>query len=87
MTRSFVCPASLRGRTASSRRWYWDFRVEKRTKLATTTNLDIILDVFNLLNRNTVVRVQTLNIDLENYLRPAQILSPRAARVALRLTF
>ena len=66
---------------------YWDFRVEKRTKLATTTNLDIILDVFNLLNRNTVVRVQTLNIDLENYLRPAQILSPRAARVAIRLTF
>jgi hypothetical protein len=46
-----------------------------------------MLDVFNLLNRNTVVRVQTLNNDLANYLRPAQIISPRAARVGIRFTF
>jgi hypothetical protein len=66
---------------------YWDFRLEKRTRLTSTANLDLMVDVFNLLNRNTVVRVQTLNIDLPNYLRPAQILSPRAARLGVRLTF
>jgi hypothetical protein len=65
---------------------YWDFRVEKRTQVG-GSNLDLMLDVFNLLNNNTVVRVQTLNNDLVNYLRPAQILSPRAARVAVRYSF
>ena len=65
---------------------YWDARLEKRTKVR-NANIDVIVDVFNLLNRNTVVRVQTLNQDLPNYLRPAQILSPRAARLAVRMTF
>lgn len=65
---------------------YWDVRLEKRTRLG-RGNLDLIADIFNLLNRNTVVRVQTLNVDLANYLVPAQILSPRAARLAIRYTF
>lgn len=65
---------------------YWDVRVEKRTRLG-GANLDVMADIFNLLNRNTVVRVQTLNSDLANYLVPAQILSPRAARIGVRFTF
>ena len=66
---------------------YWDLRLEKRTKVRGEATLDVMLDVFNLLNQNTVVRVQTLNNDLANYLRPAQILSPRAARVGVRFNF
>jgi hypothetical protein len=66
---------------------YWDLRLEKRTKVRGEATLDVMLDVFNLLNQNTVVRVQTLNNDLANYLRPAQILSPRAARVGIRYNF
>jgi hypothetical protein len=65
---------------------YWDVRFEKRTRFG-DKSVDVMVDVFNLLNRNTVVRVQTLNADLANYLVPAQIMSPRAARVAARFTF
>lgn len=66
---------------------YWDLRAEKRMRLPAQTSVDIMADVFNLLNRNTVVRVQTLNSDLANYLRPAQIMSPRALRLAVRFNF
>jgi hypothetical protein len=65
----------------------WDLRAEKRLLLGGARSLDLMLDVFNLLNKNTVVRVQTLNSDLANYLRPAQIQQPRAARIGLRLNF
>lgn len=65
----------------------WDFRAEKRQQLGGSRSLDLMLDVFNLLNSNTVVRVQTLNSDLANYLRPAQIQQPRAARIGLRFNF
>lgn len=66
---------------------YWDLRLEKRTRFGRSNNIDVMADIFNLLNRNTVVRVQTLNVDLANYLVPAQIMSPRAARIGIRFTF
>ncbi len=36
-----------------------------------------MLDVFNTLNAGTVVRVETLNSTLTNFLRPAEIMLPR----------
>jgi len=65
----------------------WDIRVERRTALGGGKSVDLSADIFNLLNRNTTVRFQTLNQDLANYLRPAQILSPRAVRLAIRFSF
>ncbi|CAN5677970.1 hypothetical protein BH23ACI1_BH23ACI1_00110 [soil metagenome] len=65
----------------------WDFRAEKRQGLPGNRSLDLMLDVFNLLNANTIVRVQTLNSDLANYLRPAEIQQPRAARIGIRFNF
>jgi hypothetical protein len=50
-------------------------------------NPEFIFDLFNLVNRHAVVRVQTRNDDIENDLRPAQTLSRRKARVGRRLTF
>jgi hypothetical protein len=49
-------------------------------------NPEFIFDLFNLVNR-PVVRVQTRSDNLENDLRPAQMRSPRKARVGRRLTF
>jgi hypothetical protein len=66
---------------------YWDLRIERRTRLIGQTSVDVMADIFNVLNRNTVVRVQTLNSDLTNYLRPAQIMLPRALRLAARFNF
>jgi hypothetical protein len=80
-------PGEAQGTNRFDSEIYWDLRLEKRTRLRGESSIDLMLDVFNLLNRNTVVRVQTLNNDLANYLRPAQIISPRAARVGIRFTF
>jgi hypothetical protein len=55
--------------------------------LGRTFALDVMLDVFNLLNASTVNRLESINTAHGNFLRPAQILEPRAARIGFRLSF
>ena len=80
-------PGEPQGASGFEAEIYWDVRFEKRTMVWGSRSIDLMVDVFNLLNHNTVVRVQTLNTDLANYLVPAQIMSPRAARLAVRFNF
>jgi hypothetical protein len=51
------------------------------------TRLGLVLDVFNLLNINTVTAVQSLRLDHPNYLKPSIIETPRALRLGARFTF
>ena len=64
-----------------------DLRAQRRTKLARGASLDLMLDTFNVFNSNTVIRVETLNSWLTNFLRPAEIMLPRALRFGARLNF
>lgn len=64
-----------------------DLRAQKTTSLGQNRTLDLMLDVFNVHNANTVVRVETLNTTLANFLRPAEILLPRAVRLGARISF
>jgi hypothetical protein len=64
-----------------------DFRLDKHTMLGGSRSFDVMVDLFNVFNTNTVVRVQSLNTALTNFMRPAEILTPRAARIGVRLNF
>jgi hypothetical protein len=64
-----------------------DLRAQRRTKLPRGASLDLMLDTFNLFNSNTIIRVETLNNWLPNFLRPAEILLPRAIRFGARVNF
>jgi hypothetical protein len=64
-----------------------DLRVDKKVTFTKGINLDVMLDVFNVLNANTVTRVQSLNTALTNFLRAGEILNPRAAQFGVRLSF
>lgn len=46
-----------------------------------------MLDVFNLFNANKVSRVESLKMAQSNFLRPAEIMAPRAARIGIRFIF
>jgi hypothetical protein len=63
-----------------------DVRVDKTFKFR-GFSLAAQVDIFNLLNANTIIRLQSLRTDAPNFLRPAQILLPRAARIGFRVTF
>ncbi len=66
--------------------WNTDVRVAKAFRAGGTTNLRLILDVFNLLNANTtLVRVNDVTSTRFNAL--AQNLSPRIARVGVVVGF
>jgi hypothetical protein len=64
-----------------------DLRAQRRTQLPWGTTLDLMIDTFNVFNSNTVIRVETLNNWLTNFLRPAEIMLPRALRFGARLNF
>jgi len=49
--------------------------------------LGLLVDVFNVLNINSVVAVQTPRYDLPNFLKPSRIELPRALRVGARFAF
>lgn len=80
-------PIQQQGTERFDSQQFLDLRVDKRTKLWRSTTFDVIVDLFNVFNANKITRVQTLNGALPNYLRPAEIMNPRAARVAARLSF
>jgi Carboxypeptidase regulatory-like domain len=65
----------------------FDFRIDKHTNLGGARSFDVMLDVFNVFNDNTIVRVQSLNRALTNFMRPAEITTPRAARIGFRFNF
>ena len=64
-----------------------DFRIEKHQNIGGSKSFDVMLDVFNLFDANTIVRVQSLNMALSNFMKPAEIMTPRAARIGLRFNF
>lgn len=63
-----------------------DVRVEKGFELG-RTRIALQADAFNLFNANTIIRLQSLRTDAPNFLRPAQIMLPRAARLGVRVSF
>jgi hypothetical protein len=63
-----------------------DVRVDK-TFTIQGVSVSVQADVFNLLNANTIIRLQSLRTDAPNFLSPAQILLPRAARIGVRVSF
>jgi hypothetical protein len=61
-----------------------DVRLEKTFGLGGPLQAAGILDVFNLFNSNAEERISW---QAGSYLRPLQVIPPRVARVAVRLTF
>ena len=80
-------PIEPQGSRRHDAQQFLDLRLQRKTSLGRTFMLDTMLDVFNVFNANTVTRVETLNLSLTNFLRPAELMQPRAARLAIRLTF
>lgn len=63
-----------------------DLRAEKRFDLK-LGHFAIALDVFNVLNSGTVVRIRDLRLDSANFGIPAPLQLPRQARLVARWTF
>jgi hypothetical protein len=63
-----------------------DLRLTKTVKVA-RLGFDLQADVFNVFNANTVIQLQSLRTDAPNFLLPAQIMFPRAARLGVRMHF
>jgi hypothetical protein len=63
-----------------------DVRVTKTVTVA-RVDFDLQADVFNVFNANTVIQLQSLRTDAPNFLAPAQIMMPRAARLGVRVRF
>jgi hypothetical protein len=76
-------PAGTRKFDAQTR---LDLRAEKRFKIK-RGDISVIVDVFNVLNANTVIRVNDLRLDSPQFLRPAEIVGPRQARFGVRWAF
>lgn len=65
-----------------------DLRVQKRFRLWGPVTVDGILDLFNVFNANTVLEVESLNVDDgPSFMRPTTIMNPRAARLGVRVNF
>jgi hypothetical protein len=80
-------PVQAQGTLRTDSQKTFDFRLDKHTILTGSKSFDVMLDVFNIFNANTVVRVQSLTMVLSNFMRPAEILTPRAARIGVRFNF
>jgi hypothetical protein len=87
-TTAFVdVPGEPQGSRRLDDQTFLDFRVERRTRLSAGLSFDVMVDVFNVFNANTITRVQSLNTVQSNFLRPAEIMNPRAARIGFRVNF
>jgi hypothetical protein len=65
-----------------------DLRIEKRFKIREGMHLDIMADVFNVLNANTLTAVDGLKLAVPSqYLVPALIMTPRAGRIGAKFEF
>ena len=88
LSESFIdVPGEARGSNRHDSVNKFDFRVERVFRMDRGVSVQLQLDVFNLLNSNTVIRVQSLRTDQSNFLSPAQIMKPRAARIGVRVNF
>lgn len=87
-TSAFIqVPGEPQGSIRLDAQSFLDLRLEKEFRFAERMSLDVMLDVFNLFNANTVTRVESLVAAQSNFLRPAEIMSPRAARIGVRFKF
>ncbi len=65
-----------------------DLRIEKRFKIREGIHLDIMADVFNVFNANTLTAVDSLKLAVPSqYLVPALIMTPRAGRIGAKFEF
>jgi hypothetical protein len=80
-------PGEPQGTRRADTQMTLDLRTQWRTKVFKRGSLDLMVDSFNLFNSGTVVRVETLNTWLANFLRPAEIMLPRALRFGIRLNY
>jgi len=76
----------------------FDFRAEKRFKLSGRVNLNVLFDVFNVLNANTELNIRATTgtitilepnptVTIPAYGTPTTILPPRIARISGRLSW
>lgn len=63
-----------------------DLRAEKLFKVR-EGSLSVAVDIFNILNADTTILVQSLNLSNPNFGIPAQLQSPRNVRLALKWNF
>ena len=61
-------------------------RAEKRFEIG-RANLGVVFDVFNALNINPLLAVESLLVGNPNFMKPSVIQSPRAFRLGARLSF
>lgn len=73
-------------RRLDGQKWL-DLRAQKSVNLTPTMRLDFMADLYNVFNAGTVTRLQAVTTDLPNFLWPAEIMFPRAARLGVRLNF
>ena len=66
--------------------WTTDIRLAKTLKLGPTVNLGLTVDVFNIFNANTVLQ-RTRDAASDDYRTILEVLSPRVARIGVRLGF
>lgn len=64
-----------------------DFRLQKTFDIYQSLRLDIMVDVFNLLNSATVTEYRSHNLWAQNYNEPSFIFYPRRLQIGLRLRF
>jgi hypothetical protein len=63
----------------------WDLRIMKRFRIAERHRVDVMGDLFNVLNANTPLEVVTTTG--ARFGQPTRILGPRVFRLAFRYSF
>lgn len=66
--------------------WNLDLRVARKQKIAGRLAVDVTLDLFNVLNTDTVLQ-RTRQVNAVTFNRIDEIINPRIARIGVRLNF
>ena len=79
--------AEERGSRGLPSLYIWDLRIEKQFSIANLFRLSLIVDGFNLLNRNAATSVEKLSSIGDNFEVARSIMEPRSLRLAIRVTW
>ena len=77
--------AEPRGATRLDNVTLWDLRGSKRFRFVASRELEVMVDVFNLLNQSATTGI--INNVGSLFGRPTSILPPRVARLGVRFAF
>jgi len=84
---AFSILAEPRGSKYKLDSWHMiDFRVEKAFNLTEKFGVKVALDVFNLLNKNTMIETISIGTS-EEFMKPTAIVPPRRAQLTVRFFF